>query len=170
MTRPYAFVVTLCSAGHVPVIARPPDGPAHRLPAPVGVPLGVNAPSGAAVPFEETTQPLPPGSTVALYTDGLVERPGTDIEAQIDVLAHTLDGVLRNAPCGPDALDATAAHLLGSLIPDTATHDDDVTLLLLGVPEPQESPGSAVRRDAQPDRAGLGAQRERGPHVRSAGA
>ncbi|MFF8905426.1 SpoIIE family protein phosphatase [Streptomyces olivaceoviridis] len=132
-----AHEVTLCSAGHMPVIARPPDGPAHRLPAPVGVPLGVNELSGAAVPFEETTQPLPPGSTVALYTDGLVERPGTDIEVQIDVLTHTLDGVSRNAPTDPDTLDATAAHLVGSLIPDTATHDDDVTLLLLGLPEPQ---------------------------------
>ncbi|GHA16127.1 hypothetical protein GCM10010345_21230 [Streptomyces canarius] len=129
---------TLCSAGHMPVIARPPDGPAHRLTAPVGVPLGVNELSGAAVPFEETTQPLPPGSTVALYTDGLVERPGTDIEVQIDVLAHTLDGVSReDAPTDPDTLDATAAHLVGSLVPDTATHADDVTLLLLGLPEPQ---------------------------------
>ncbi|WP_181140339.1 SpoIIE family protein phosphatase [Streptomyces sp. Ru62] len=133
-----AHEVTLCSAGHMPVIARPPDGPAHRLPAPVGVPLGVNELSGAAVPFEETTQPLLPGSTVALYTDGLVERPGTDIEVQIDVLTRTLDGVLKDAPTDPDTLDATAAHLVGSLIPDTATHDDDVTLLLLGLPAPQQ--------------------------------
>ncbi|MEU6599694.1 SpoIIE family protein phosphatase [Streptomyces flaveolus] len=132
-----AHEVTLCSAGHMPVIARPPDGPAHLLPAPVGVPLGVNELSGTAVPFEETTQPLPPGSTVALYTDGLVERPGTDIEVQIDVLTHTLDGALKSAPADPGTLDATAAHLVGTLIPDTATHDDDVTLLLLGLPEPQ---------------------------------
>ncbi|MET8772192.1 SpoIIE family protein phosphatase [Streptomyces sp. NPDC004658] len=130
-----AHEVTLCSAGHMPVITRPPGGPARPLPAPVGVPLGVNELSGAAVPFEETTQPLPAGSTVALFTDGLVERPGTDIEAQIDVLTRTLDGAWKNAPTDPDTLDATAAHLVGTLIPDTATHDDDVTLLLLGLPE-----------------------------------
>ncbi|MEU6592817.1 SpoIIE family protein phosphatase [Streptomyces sp. NPDC046881] len=128
--------VTLCSAGHMPVIALPPDGPAHRLRTPVGVPLGVNGLSGTAVPFRETTQPLPSGSTLALYTDGLVERPGTDIDAQIDVLARTLHGALKDDPAGPDALDEAASLLVGTLIPDTTLHDDDVTLLLVGLPAP----------------------------------
>jgi PAS domain S-box-containing protein len=126
--------VTLCSAGHLPVIALPPDGPARRLRAPVGVPLGVNDSYGGGVPFRETTQPLPPGSTLALYTDGLVERPGTDIDAQIDVLTDTLHGALTGAPPDPVTLDQATARLIGTLIPDTAAHDDDVTLLLIGVP------------------------------------
>jgi PAS domain S-box-containing protein len=128
--------VTLCSAGHLPVIALPPDGPARRLRVPLGVPLGVNDPCGGGMPFQETTQPLAPGSTLALYTDGLVERPGTDIEAQIDVLAHTLDAALKGAPADPETLDRAAARLIRTLIPDTAAHDDDVTLLLVGLPEP----------------------------------
>ncbi|MFF5183188.1 SpoIIE family protein phosphatase [Streptomyces sp. NPDC000345] len=129
-----AYEVTLCSAGHPPVIVRPPDGPAGRLRAPVAVPLGVNDPHGAQVPFEETTHPLPPGSTLVLYTDGLVERPGTDIDAQIDVLTDTLDVVLKDAPADPALLDRAAARLIGTLIPDPAAHDDDVTLLMIGVP------------------------------------
>ncbi|GAA3134983.1 hypothetical protein GCM10017687_59170 [Streptomyces echinatus] len=40
--------------------------------------------------FQRTPQPLPPDSALALCTEGLVERPGTDIEAQIDVVARTL--------------------------------------------------------------------------------
>ncbi|MEU6549019.1 SpoIIE family protein phosphatase [Streptomyces sp. NPDC046915] len=132
--------VSLCSAGHLPVIALSPDGPAHRLRAPVSVPLGVNDSSGGAVPFQETTHPLPPGSTLALYTDGLVERPGTDIDAQIDALTHTLQVALKDAPADPEILDQAAARLIETLIPDTAVHDDDVTLLLLALPQPQQSP------------------------------
>ena len=128
--------VTLCSAGHPPVIALPPDGPACRLGAPVGVPLGVND-AGHAVPFEEVTMPLPPGSALVLYTDGLVERPGTDIEAQVDVLTHTVDDALKGAPVDdPGILDQAADHLIRTLIVDADASDDDVTLLLLGVPGP----------------------------------
>jgi PAS domain S-box-containing protein len=128
--------VTLCSAGHLPVIALPPDGPACRLGAPVGVPLGVND-AGDGVPFEEVTRPLPPGSALVLYTDGLVERPGTDIEAQIDVLIHTVDVALKGAPVDdPGTLDRAADRLIRTLIADTAAYDDDVTLLVIGVPGP----------------------------------
>ncbi|MFH8773298.1 SpoIIE family protein phosphatase [Streptomyces sp. NPDC017958] len=129
--------VTLCSAGHLPVIALPPDGPTRRLQAPVGVPLGVNDSYGGGVAFRQTTQQLPPGSTLALYTDGLVERPGTDIEDQIDILAHTLDVAMKGAPTNPESLDQAADRLLRTLIPDMAAHDDDVTLLLVGLPEPR---------------------------------
>lgn len=128
--------VTLCSAGHLPVIALPPDGPARRLGAPVGVPLGVND-AGHAVPFEEVTMPLPPGSALVLYTDGLVERPGSDIEAQVDVLTHTVDDALKGAPVDdPGILEQAADHLIRTLIVDADASDDDVTLLLLGVPGP----------------------------------
>lgn len=129
-----AYEVTLCSAGHLPVIVVPPDGPAHRLPAPVGVPLGVNDASDGEVLFAEVTLPLPPGSTLVLYTDGLVERPGTDIDAQIDVLTHALEALPKGVPTDPEKLDRAASRLIGTLIPNTAAHDDDVTLLMIAVP------------------------------------
>jgi serine phosphatase RsbU (regulator of sigma subunit) len=123
--------VTVCSAGHLPVIAMPPEGPPRMLRAPVSVPLGVGT-----VAHEQISEPLPAGSTLALYTDGLVERPGTDIDTQIDALADTLRSVLRGT--GPDRalLERAASQLVGALIPDTTTHDDDVTLLLLRLPLP----------------------------------
>ncbi|MFE9025712.1 SpoIIE family protein phosphatase [Streptomyces iakyrus] len=126
--------VTLCSAGHLPVIALPPGGPACRLGTPVGVPLGVND-AGSGVPFEETTRPLPPGSALVLYTDGLIERPGSDIEVQVDVLTHAVDVVLDGVPADdPGTLDEAADRLVRTLIADTDVSDDDVTLLLLGTP------------------------------------
>ncbi|MBL1083727.1 SpoIIE family protein phosphatase [Streptomyces actinomycinicus] len=136
-----AHEFTLCSAGHLPVVALFPDAPARRLPTPVGVPLGVNDPGAGGVPFGQTTQPLPPGSTLALYTDGLVERPGTDIEAQIDILARTLQAALEGAPPDPKTLDRAADRLVTTLIPETAEHDDDVTLLLVGLPGPDGPAG-----------------------------
>ncbi|KES08542.1 hypothetical protein BU52_00420 [Streptomyces toyocaensis] len=131
-----ACEVTVCSAGHPPVVVLPPGGPPGRLRAPVGVPLGVNDPGGGGVPFEEVTLPLPPGSVLALYTDGLVEQPGTDIEARIDVLARTAGAALKGARADPKVLDRAADRLISALITAPADHDDDVTLLLLGVPGP----------------------------------
>ncbi|MFB7505687.1 PP2C family protein-serine/threonine phosphatase [Streptomyces broussonetiae] len=88
--------VTLCLAGHLPVSALPPDGPARMLQTPVGVPLGVNDPCGAGAPFQQATQPA--------YRE---------------------------------SLDQTADLLIKTLLPDMATHDDDVTLLLIGLPIPK---------------------------------
>ncbi|WP_190018081.1 SpoIIE family protein phosphatase [Streptomyces lucensis] len=129
-----AHQVTLCSAGHPPVIALPPDEHARRLQAPVGVPLGVHGLRRDEVPYQETIQPLRPGSTLALYTDGLVEKPGADVDAQIDVLIRTLDDVLKGSPADEETLDQAADRLVVTLIPDTTAHDDDVTLLLVGLP------------------------------------
>ncbi|MEV6615466.1 PP2C family protein-serine/threonine phosphatase [Streptomyces sp. NPDC051051] len=145
-----ACEVTLCSAGHLPVIVLPPDGPARRLPAPVGVPLGVNDACGGGMPFEEATRPLPPGSTLVLYTDGLVERPGTDIEARIGLLTHALDGVPKDALADAESLDRAASRLIRTLIPDTAVHDDDATLLMITVPARE---GTVLVREGKAPRA-----------------
>ncbi|GGV21095.1 hypothetical protein GCM10010260_71770 [Streptomyces filipinensis] len=120
------------------------------LKTPVGVPLGVNDPCGAGVPFRQATQPVPPGSTLAIYTDGLVERPGTAIEAQIDTLARTLDSALKGIRADQESLDRTADLLIKTLLPATATHDDDVTLLLIGLPMPKGSNPVPDCRDAGP--------------------
>lgn len=128
--------VTVCSAGHPPLVVLPPGGPPARLRAPVGVPLGVNDPDGGGLPFEEVTRPVPPGSVLVLYTDGLVEEPGADIEARIDVLARTAGVELAGACADPVLLDRGADRLISTLIPAPAEHDDDVTLLLIGVPGP----------------------------------
>ncbi|MGH1554827.1 SpoIIE family protein phosphatase [Streptomyces sp. L7] len=90
------------------------------------MPLGVGG-----IPHQQTCIPLSGGTTLALYTDGLVERSGTDIDTQIDHLADTLHTALDNGSTG---LEEAADHVLAELIPDTAKHDDDVTLLLLRLP------------------------------------
>ncbi|MEU2420202.1 SpoIIE family protein phosphatase [Streptomyces sp. NPDC007851] len=77
--------VVLAGAGHVPPLLRPAAGPAHPLRLDPGPPLGVDA--GARYPL--TRGPFPPGSVLALYTDGLVERPRTDVQqATADLADH----------------------------------------------------------------------------------
>ncbi|GAA3030589.1 hypothetical protein GCM10020000_04170 [Streptomyces olivoverticillatus] len=70
------------------------------------------------------------GSTIVLYTDGLVESPDTDIERQIACLASELSGAFASVR----GLDAAADQALTALLPDAAGHNDDVTLLLVQVP------------------------------------
>lgn len=121
---PASGEITLCSAGHLPVLLSPPGADVRPLPAPVSVPLGVGG-----IAHEQVTHTAPPGATLALYTDGLVETPGTDIEEQITALATEL----RTALGTRQDLETVADSVLTALLP-AAAGDDDVTLLLAQLP------------------------------------
>jgi len=71
------------SAGHLPPVVL--DGCGRRIDVPGTsgrLMLGVDRTSTRG----ETVVELPPGATVLLYTDGLVERPGSDLDAGVDRL------------------------------------------------------------------------------------
>jgi serine phosphatase RsbU (regulator of sigma subunit) len=73
----------MASAGHPPPLVIAADGETAYAEGPAGSPLGV-------VPFptyEEATVSLGPGSTVLLYTDGLVERPEAPLEEGLSWLS-----------------------------------------------------------------------------------
>jgi serine phosphatase RsbU (regulator of sigma subunit) len=69
---------------------------------------------------------LPPGATLLLYTDGLVERRDTDIDAGIDRLC----GHLRDHRDEP--VDVLVATTLATLT--AAGHDDDVVAFAIRIP------------------------------------
>lgn len=72
----------MATAGHPPVLVIGPAGDAYFAEGPAGSPLGV-------VPFptyEESAVSLLPGSTVLLYTDGLIERPGASLDGGLEWL------------------------------------------------------------------------------------
>jgi anti-sigma regulatory factor (Ser/Thr protein kinase) len=103
----------LATAGHPPVLVIAPDGDAYFAEGPAGSPLGV-------VPFpsyEEATIPIEPGSTVLLYTDGLVERP----EASLDEGLEWLRAFAAGIPSHPDEL---CGALLRARFADVAPRDD----------------------------------------------
>ncbi|WP_107089468.1 PAS domain S-box protein [Streptomyces sp. WM6368] len=120
-----AAEITVCSAGHLPVLLADPGGEVSRLPVEVSVPLGVGE-----VPHHESRHAVAPGSVLALYTDGLVETPGSDIERQVDGLAAALEKALATT----GSLEASADRLLTDLLPDADDNADDVTLLLVRIP------------------------------------
>nr|WP_307166992.1 SpoIIE family protein phosphatase [Streptomyces rishiriensis] len=78
--------VTLASAGHPPPLLRFPDGDTRPAVIPPGPLLGIDP--DAVFPLTEI--PLTPGLMLAFYTDGLVERPGIDLDESIAHLAHHL--------------------------------------------------------------------------------
>ncbi|MFI6493041.1 SpoIIE family protein phosphatase [Streptomyces sp. NPDC050564] len=106
----------LSSAGHLPPVMIRPDGSAEHLDVPGGVPLGVGG-----VPFGTMEQELPPGSLLALYTDGLVESRSQSIDVALESMTRILQGTQQS-------LERTSDMLLGTLRPDP---DDDVALLLV---------------------------------------
>lgn len=66
---------------------------------------------------------LPPGSTLLLYTDGLVERRDADLDDQL----HRLSSA---AEAGPSDINQLVDHLLAEVAHDRS---DDVALLALRV-------------------------------------
>ncbi|WP_322872088.1 PAS domain S-box protein [Streptomyces goshikiensis] len=121
-----AAELTVCSAGHLPVLLAAPNGAVTRLAADVSLPLGVGE-----VPHHESRHTVEPGSVLALYTDGLVETPGGDIEEQLDCLALAL----AKTRVDIDGLEGIADCLLGEMLPDADDNADDVTLLLVHLPD-----------------------------------
>jgi serine phosphatase RsbU (regulator of sigma subunit)/anti-sigma regulatory factor (Ser/Thr protein kinase) len=86
----YDTVTRLCSianAGHPAPLLRHRDRSTEVVPVSPGVPLGV----GVGDPeFTVTDLVLPEDSTLVLYTDGLIERRGEDIDAGLDALRQAL--------------------------------------------------------------------------------
>ncbi|MFD6416449.1 SpoIIE family protein phosphatase [Streptomyces sp. NPDC060194] len=109
------------SAGHLPVLVRDADGVIHRADEPTGPPLG----TGGWV-HTSGSLPLGPGSTAVLYTDGLVERRGEDIDEGV----AALEAALAGATGDPHVVCDRLIRALGV----TAEHDDDVAVLVLQHP------------------------------------
>ncbi|MDX3073363.1 SpoIIE family protein phosphatase [Streptomyces sp. MI02-7b] len=113
-------IARLASAGHPPPLLRHPGGRTEVLTTPPGLLLGIDP----HAEYPTTEVPLPPEAVLALYTDGLVESPGTDLDTAIAGLA----GALSAAGEGPlDRLAETLVHFDGA----SEHRVDDTALLLL---------------------------------------
>ncbi|MFD9872067.1 SpoIIE family protein phosphatase [Streptomyces niveus] len=114
-------VVRVVRAGHVDPMIRDTDGSCRRLPAEGGLPLGLSAEFGR-LDYPVNTVELDPGQTLVLYTDGLVEIPGADLDQGMQRLATLIAG-------GPRDLQELADRLCAAV--DERGGEDDVAVLLL---------------------------------------
>jgi serine phosphatase RsbU (regulator of sigma subunit) len=119
---PAASSCLIAQAGHLPPALVLPGGAGRMLDLPPGLPLGLEAGS-----FESTLVSLPPGATLALYTDGLVESRTRALDDGLATLRRLLCEALAD-PLAPlsDAGDAVTQAL-------RPHGEDDITLLLARV-------------------------------------
>ncbi len=111
------------NAGHPPPLLATGSEPPRFLEGETSVPLGVLPfPS-----FRASSVEVDADSTVVLYTDGLIERPGENIDLGLERLAKLVNGE-RGDP------NALCDLLLRSLVPDGAPADDVALLALRTVP------------------------------------
>ncbi len=118
--HPRSGMVRIVRAGHLPPLLRLPDGQAEVLDVPGGPLLGIDA----AARFPESELRLVPGSVLALYTDGLIERRHSDIGSDIDRLRASL------AHMGGSRLEDLADGLLRDACRSSPDRADDIALLL----------------------------------------
>ncbi|QKG18717.1 serine phosphatase RsbU regulator of sigma subunit-like protein [Actinomadura verrucosospora] len=109
-------------AGHPPPLLVTPGGDGHFLHEATNPLLGF--------PFDQlyrsSTVPLPPSSTLLLYTDGLVEHPGEHLDTGLDRLR-------RHAAT---LADRPLEHLCDDLLKDLpTTGTDDIALIAVRTPD-----------------------------------
>ncbi|NXY97186.1 SpoIIE family protein phosphatase [Streptomyces sp. BR123] len=107
---------TMSRAGHLPPALVHPDGTVVFPDLPAGPPLGLGG-----LPFETVALTLPEDSTLALYTDGLVEGRHRDID---DALAQ-LRGALAHSGRTPEE---TCQAVIDAVAPEHPA--DDIALLV----------------------------------------
>jgi PAS domain S-box-containing protein len=115
--------ITLASAGHLPPLVLPPEGEPFYLEGGRTLPLGVMP----SIEYPEATFDLEAGSTLVMYTDGLVEERGASIDAGLDTLKEAVAE-------GPDDPDELCDHIVARLLADRPATDDIAVLAVRTVP------------------------------------
>ncbi|MFB6830709.1 SpoIIE family protein phosphatase [Streptomyces hydrogenans] len=119
---PASHRITVANAGHPPPVLLHKSGHAEVLRVPAGAPIGVGG-----VDFEAVELDAPPGSTLLLYTDGLVESRLRDVWIGIEQLRERLAAAQLTGTDHAPPLEALCDDVLGMLGP--GDRDDDTALL-----------------------------------------
>jgi serine phosphatase RsbU (regulator of sigma subunit) len=106
-------------AGHLPPVLRTTDGDARLLEGVQHPPIGT-----VTQPCEQDSVPFPEGSLLVLYTDGLVERRGEDIDVGLERLRSVVDA-LPPACSAREARDSIMTEL------QPAQREDDVAIVVV---------------------------------------
>ena len=99
-------------AGHLPPLLAAPGGEARFLPVHIGPPIGFDLGSTGRRSIDVE---VPPGALLVLYTDGLVERRGEDLDIGLERLRRAV------APIGPEA---ACVRIMATMVGDQPATDD----------------------------------------------
>jgi PAS domain S-box-containing protein len=114
--------VRFANAGHMPALALE-LGDARFIEARRGPPLGV----GQDAEYQEFVEVVQPGSTLIVFTDGLVEEPGVAVDVALAQFA-------KNALAGPDDPDGLCDHLVRVQVGEGQPRDDVAFVAVHTVP------------------------------------
>jgi PAS domain S-box-containing protein len=118
--------LSFSAAGHPPPLVLGPDGP-RFLEGGRSVPIGASDPAV----FREASAVLPPGSSLLLYTDGLVERRDEPLDRGLENLAAV-------AGTGHDSLDALCERVIAAVLARGEPGDDVALLAVRPLPAPSD--------------------------------
>jgi serine phosphatase RsbU (regulator of sigma subunit)/anti-sigma regulatory factor (Ser/Thr protein kinase) len=117
---PQAEELEVVIAGHLPPLLIEPDGHTRLLEQKHGLPVGVR--TGNA--YHATRYPFPTGSSLLLYTDGLIERREEPIDEGFNRL-------LAAASAASQSTDSSLADRVYRALLDETPLEDDVALLAI---------------------------------------
>src|SRR6185437_10447567 len=89
---PAASSCVIAKAGHLPPMLTLANGESSLVDLPLGLPIGLGTGS-----YEAAKISLPPGATLALYTDGLVESRTRPLDDGLTTLSGALSSTLSRA-------------------------------------------------------------------------
>jgi PAS domain S-box-containing protein len=126
------------NAGHLPPLRLRPNAPPRLDEIDAGTPLGW------ASPRQQHAFRLPPSNTVVFYSDGLVENRMRGLDAGLDELLSVASQAAPEVIAHPDRL---LEYLVDRMLAGYE-QDDDVTVLVLHVPE-HDRGGEGLRRSTR---------------------
>jgi PAS domain S-box-containing protein len=129
--------ILYANAGHPPAMLRLPDGTVEALDDGRSMPLCASD----QAQYQQAERDLPAGSTLVLYTDGLIERRGESLDVGLERLTKKLHAA-------PAAVEDVADALLRDFLADDAPADD-VALLCVRVRGPEEALRLRLRATAR---------------------
>jgi PAS domain S-box-containing protein len=129
--------IVYANAGHPPAMLRLPDGTVEALDEGRSMPLCASD----QAQYQQAERDLPAGSTLVLYTDGLIERRGESLDIGLARLAKKLHGA-------PASVEDVADTLLHDFLADDAPADD-VAMLCVRVRGPEDALRLRLRANAR---------------------
>ena len=141
-------LLRFANAGHLRPLVQTPDGTVEELQATDSIVIGVSMGQERS----EATRDLPAGSTLLLFTDGLVEVPGRSLNDALEELATVVGGHQ------PGSANDLCERVLG-VVPGERLRDD-IAILAVKVlscqhttAEPADESRSPVRHQGASDRS-----------------